>query len=242
MRKVFPSSWPTRLLLVIGCVAVAVAALYHDSHYEVIPPENRPIKSLVDGYVSSDSCRACHQSNYNSWHASFHRTMTQVATPKTLLPNIDDLLLTLDGREYKGERIGDKFFIRKKPVHGEFGSPQEVVLVTGSHTLQVPWLETGEGRTLEQLPFAYIISEKIWAPVNQTFLMPPELKDYYAVGAWNGACMDCHASHRGGRVSSMEIAGTRRSRSSASPAKPATAKGAITSRKIEIRCAASNYT
>ena len=194
MRNVFPNSWPARLLVVVGCAAAAAAALYHDSRYEVIPAENRPIKSLVEGYVSSDSCRACHEGNYRSWHESFHRTMTQVATPKTLLPDMDGLLLTLDGREYKGERSGDKFFIRKKPKGGEFERPQEVVLVTGSHHLQVPWLETGEGRTLEQLPFAYIISEKMWAPVNQTFLMPPEMKDYYAVGAWNGACMDCHVT------------------------------------------------
>ncbi len=185
MRNIFPSSWPARLLLIAACAALAAATLYHDSRYGVIAPENRPIKSLVDGYVSSDSCRACHESNYTSWHASFHRTMTQVATPGTLLPDLDGLLLTLDGREYKGERSGGKFFIRKKPAGGELGRPQEVVLVTGSHNLQVPWLETGEGRTLEQLPFAYIIREKMWAPVNQTFLMPPELK-----GLLRGRCSE----------------------------------------------------
>ena len=48
------------------------------------------------------------------------------------------------------------------------------MLLTGSHTLQILWNETGEGRTLEQFPFAYIIAEKMWAPVTQTFLMPPE--------------------------------------------------------------------
>jgi hypothetical protein len=195
VRKVFPSSSPARLLLLVGATALIAATLYHDSRYEVIPPENRPIKALADGYVSSDSCRSCHQGNYSSWHASFHRTMTQVATPETLLTNMDGLVLTLDGREYKGERSGDKFFIRKKPPGGEYGAAQEVVLVTGSHTLQVPWLDVGQGRTLEQLPFAYIVAEKMWAPVNQTFLMPPQLKDYYAVGAWNGACMDCHVTH-----------------------------------------------
>ena len=194
MWKVFPSSWPARLALVIGGAAVVAGALYRDAQYEVIEPENRPIKSLVDGYVSSDSCRACHQSNYASWHASFHRTMTQVATPAALLGDMDGLVLTHDGREYKSERKGDKFFVRMKPPGGEYGPPQEVVLLTGSHKLQMAWLETEHGRTLEQLPFAYIIAEKMWAPVNHTFLMPPELKDYYPVGAWTGACMDCHVT------------------------------------------------
>jgi Cytochrome c554 and c-prime len=55
-------------------------------------------------------------------------------------------------------------------------------------------LETEQGRTLQQLPFAYIVAEKMWAPVTQTFLIPPNLKEYYSLGAWNGACMDCHVT------------------------------------------------
>jgi Cytochrome c554 and c-prime len=34
----------------------------------------------------------------------------------------------------------------------------------------------------------------MWAPVSETFLIPPELKEYYSLGAWNGACMDCHVT------------------------------------------------
>src|SRR5687767_10698287 len=39
-----------------------------------LPREGRP-----GGYVSSDSCRACHPKEYRSWHDSYHRTMTQYA-------------------------------------------------------------------------------------------------------------------------------------------------------------------
>ncbi len=120
--------------------------------------------------------------------------MTQVVTPATLLGQNEQHELLLDDREYKFERHGDKFFVRNRPLGGEYGSAKQVVLLTGSHTLQIPWLETGEGRTLEQFPFAYIIAEKMWAPVMQTFLLPPELKEYYSIGAWNGACMDCHVT------------------------------------------------
>jgi hypothetical protein len=34
----------------------------------------------------------------------------------------------------------------------------------------------------------------MWAPVTQTFLIPPNLQEYYSLGAWNGACMDCHVT------------------------------------------------
>ena len=114
--------------------------------------------------------------------------------PQSLPPDMDRLELTYNGREYKGERRGDKLFVRMRPEGGSYGEPQQVVLVTGSHNLQILWLETGQGRTLQQFPFGYIVAEKMWAPMNATFLLPPNVKEYYSTGAWNGACMDCHVT------------------------------------------------
>ena len=189
-------SWWHGLFVIATIASASVLTLIslRDFRREAQPPENRPIKSQVDGYVTSNSCRACHIENYASWHASFHRTMTQVATPDTLPAAMGALELAFNGREYKAERRGDKFFVRMRPEGGSYGDPQQVVLVTGSHTLQILWLETGHGRTLQQFPFAYIVAEKMWAPVSETFLIPPDLKEYYSLGAWNGACMDCHVT------------------------------------------------
>jgi hypothetical protein len=164
------------------------------SESEAKQPENRPIQSDTGNYVTSNACRACHPGNYASWHTSFHRTMTQVATPQTLLGATGGAEFSFGGRDYKMEQQGDKLFVRTRSLGRTYGEPQQIVLVTGSHTLQVPWLETHDGRTLEQFPFAYIVAEKIWAPVSQTFLMPPDVKEYYSIGAWNGACMDCHVT------------------------------------------------
>lgn len=102
--------------------------------------------------------------------------------------------LSFDQRDYRLEREGNKVTLRTRRSGGEYGTPRQIVLLTGSHNLQILWSETGNGRTLEQLPFAYIIAEKMWAPVTQTFLMPPDTKEYYSIGAWNGACMDCHVT------------------------------------------------
>ena len=120
--------------------------------------------------------------------------MTQVASAATLPGAANGLELSFNGRDYKMERRGDQFFVRTRPLGGEYSEARQIVLVTGSHNLQIPWLETGQGRTLEQLPFAYIVAEKMWAPVGDTFLIPPELKEYYSIGAWNGSCMDCHVT------------------------------------------------
>src|SRR5438045_3274158 len=83
-------------------------------------------------------------------------------------------------------RSGDKFFLRTRTEGGSYGELQQVVIVTGSHNLQILWLETGQGRTLQQFPFGYIVAEKMWAPVNDTFLLPSNMKEYYSTGAWNG--------------------------------------------------------
>ncbi len=159
----------------IAGAGILTSVSLRDFRTEALPPENRPIQSGIPGYATSSACRACHVENYTSWHGSFHRTMTQVATPTSLPDDMSKLDLTFNGREYKGERRGDKFFIRVRAEDGTYRERQEVVLLTGSHTLQIPWLETGHGRTLQQLAFAYIVAEKMWAPVTQTFLIPPNL-------------------------------------------------------------------
>ena len=160
-------------------------------------PENRPVKSLDAGYVSSDACRSCHPGNYASWHASFHRTMTQVAAPANIAADLAGLQLTYDGVDYRVDREAKAYWVRSKPQGAPaaaYGPPREMVLLTGSHTLQIYWLETGEGRTLVQFPLAYLVAEKKWAPVQQTFLLPPDTGQLYAAGEWNGACMDCHVT------------------------------------------------
>src|SRR5689334_20204451 len=43
---------------------------------KALPREGRP-----GGFVSSDSCQSCHPREYHTWHGSYHRTMTQYASP-----------------------------------------------------------------------------------------------------------------------------------------------------------------
>src|SRR5207244_2131861 len=95
---------------ITGATALTSISL-RDFRRQAQPPENRPIQSKVAGYVTSNACRACHAENYASWQASFHRTMTQLATPHSLPDDMAKFELAFNGREYKGERRGDKFFV-----------------------------------------------------------------------------------------------------------------------------------
>ncbi len=195
LQKLMPASAAARTVVLLAASGTVVffPALALDS----AAPSNRPIKAPTAGYVSSDSCRACHPGNYASWHDSYHRTMTQVANPKNIPAALDGFERSYDGWDYRVELRAGKYFVRKRPQAGaarDWFEPQQMVLLTGSHHLQIFWLETGEGRTLVQFPFAHLVADKIWAPVMQTFLLPPDTRNIYAAGEWNGACMDCHVT------------------------------------------------
>ncbi|MGH9420003.1 MAG: hypothetical protein ACRD3J_08525, partial [Thermoanaerobaculia bacterium] len=75
------------LVLVVVVVACGAAAgLFEAGGRTPIVAEQRityrPVQTPEDGYVSSNTCRACHPSQYETWRGSYHRTMTQVATPE----------------------------------------------------------------------------------------------------------------------------------------------------------------
>src|SRR5450631_4312661 len=102
--------WPAAGASVFAVTVIALAC-WHDSSRGVLQaPPNRPITAQERNYVTSNSCRACHPGNYASWHASFHRTMTQVATATTLILDARDIELSFAGRQYKLERRGDSIF------------------------------------------------------------------------------------------------------------------------------------
>jgi hypothetical protein len=142
----------------------------------------RPVQQHEDGYTSSDTCRSCHPSQFDSWHASFHRTMTQVATPQTAIPNFD------------GQTIAD--------VQGKAEPPErrpridrEVTMITGSHNQQIFWYATGHDRVVGQLPAAYLVQEQRWIPRRMAVLHPPSQQPLSETGHWNSTCIACHATH-----------------------------------------------
>ena len=73
---------PAILILVVSTglgVTLALTASRPTPESEVV---DRPVQVTGDGYVSSDTCRACHPSEYESWHGSYHRTMDPGCHPR----------------------------------------------------------------------------------------------------------------------------------------------------------------
>lgn len=158
------------------------------------------------GFVSSDACRECHRQQYHSWHDSFHRTMTQVASPATVLAPFERVELSSRGRDYALSREDDQYFVTMADPDWEAGAvgngldldrikppivTRPVVMTTGSHHMQGYWIASSIPNMLRQIPWVYLIEERRWVPREDIFLAPSEAGRHLAV--WNDNCLVCHA-------------------------------------------------
>ena len=165
------------------------------------------------GFVSSDTCRSCHPGAYDAWHRSYHRTMTQRATPDAVLASFDDVRLENRGPATRLARRGDEFWADlpdplwfidpspdKPPVPPRIEA--RVVMTTGSHHLQNYWVRRPkEGKlhrdspdtgALVQVPWVWLIDEGRWVPVQDSFLGPARDEPDPPL-VWNTACFGCHS-------------------------------------------------
>ena len=185
--------WPGVVALWLATpVALIWAALSYWQPIASLPvPSDRPIEVDTDGYVGSASCRTCHPHQHRTWHASYHRTMTQVATPETVLADFDNVRLE-DGLSFRVIRRGDQFSVELPYPYEE----RPIVMTTGSHHMQVYWFPPHDGsRYLGVVPFAYLREEDRWLPRRTLFLQPPDLPTEFKLGHWNQGCIECHATN-----------------------------------------------
>ena len=185
---------------------LSAAALHNKT-----PREGRP-----GGFVSSDACRACHPAQYESWHHSFHRTMTQYATPASVRGDFKNVSLQHAGNTYRLNQRGSEFTcemvdpdweyveVLKRRARGEPGPiPAElyalaprvekrVGMLTGSHFMQAYWVPSEHGNMQFSLPFTYVFELARWVPRNDVFLLDPQRP--WVPSVWNVNCIQCHAT------------------------------------------------
>src|SRR4029079_4865522 len=90
------------------------------------------------------------------WHGSYHRTMTQLATPENAMAPFDDTELRGGARSFRLRRRARELFVE---IHDRASQPpvaeKRIVLFTGSHHMQLYWFPSGHGSAPSLLPFAY---------------------------------------------------------------------------------------
>jgi len=190
------------ILAALGLLAVAVRASSRGPRQPTIA-----LRRDASNAVGSGACRSCHPSEYASWHRSFHRTMTQVATPATVLGPWNGVKLEVEGRSVEllqrgaallarlpdpelvaaANRAGNALAAAEAPLVTD-----EVLLVTGSHHQQVFWVGDGHGNELRLLPVSYLIDSHRYVARRDAFLQPPAAPQHAI--RWNSNCIQCHAT------------------------------------------------
>lgn len=127
---------------------------------------NVPKSSGAIGYVGSAACLPCHASEHASFGRTWHRTMTQAASDKTVLAPFER---RPDGVFYEGKRV---------------------VMTTGSHREQAYWTD-GERGDLAILPVVWMVEAQKLLPRREAFVFPPN-EEMPAIH-WGSSCIACHA-------------------------------------------------
>ncbi len=195
------------MILVLACSELAAPRLLISGPPP--QPDDRPIQSIPPRFTSSDACRACHPREYDTWHASFHRTMTQVVTPETVLAPWEGEL-HLRQQRFVLERRGDEFWVEMTDPQweGEGAAPRvwkEIVMSTGSHHAQAYWFPSGDSRILHLFLMVYRIDVGRWVPIDAVFIDPPGVYRKSDVPRWNLVCQRCHSTRCQPRISEEEM-------------------------------------
>jgi predicted CXXCH cytochrome family protein len=158
---------------------------------------------------ASESCQKCHADHYESWHRTYHRTMTREATPENVKGDFNDAVHEYQGLRTRFFRDGDAYVMETidpdwalararagdatdplaPPKHSRF----RVDRLVGSHWLQECLHRQPNGRYI-RLPVLYHVTEQRWVHTNGAFLAP-DTDDFWqkSRGAtWNDTCLYCH--------------------------------------------------
>jgi hypothetical protein len=202
-----PAGHRRRGLVVAGIIVVLVGGAGLSREPPDRLPESLPGPVLERGFATSDRCRACHPEQYRSWHDSYHRTMTQAATPAAVLGDFADVVLRDRSRRYELTRDGDAFIVdmvdplwemqhRGQPFASLPKDPPRtrarVLMTTGSHHLQTYWIRRPDTNGVYyQMPWVWYRGEQRWVPSQDSFLAPPVDRPD-GIQTWNTTCTICH--------------------------------------------------
>ena len=174
------------LAAVAVAVAIACSGLTVGARGEAPrPPQGRPPRSSAPEWVTSAACLPCHPGEHASFARTYHRTMTQDASPRAVLAPLDGAPLAAGGE-------AARLLVREGKVVAETGGEaREVVLLTGSHREQAYWVAGARPGELRLFPFVWVAADRRLVARREAFLLPPEAP--MPEVRWGSSCIACHA-------------------------------------------------
>lgn len=152
-----------------------------------------PIEKRPDGYVGSATCRSCHQDHHRSWHVTFHRTMTQEATARSVQGAFDGRIVEAWGGRVRPVTENGRYFFEYLRPDGSVNHRYEVKRTVGSHRYQQYLTQLPEtGGNYHRLHLLWHNGDRRWVHMNAAFLYSDDQHFGEQVTTWNPNCIFCH--------------------------------------------------
>ena len=175
-------------LLALAATFAAAPAMYRADLGTAFPHRSSP-------WAGSATCQSCHPDHYASWHRTFHRRMTQVATPASVLGAFDGRPVTFAGATMRPVREGNDYLFERLDGSGRVADRQNVAFTVGSRRYQQYVVKARPGAASGnryRVPLLWHIAERRWIHLNGAFLDADGLPFDGHVGLWNQNCIFCH--------------------------------------------------
>jgi len=159
-----------------------------------LTPEPRLWAAGDDEWAGSETCHTCHRGRFSSWHRTYHRTMTQEATPETVQGRFDGRSIDQWGMTVRPVREGDRFFFEYLAPGGDrVVARYPVDRTVGSHRYQQYLMrDTQGGGNFYRLHLLWHNGDQRWVHTNAAFLGPDDQQFDDHVSVWNNNCIFCH--------------------------------------------------
>ena len=177
------------VLAVVAAIIVAAAVGLAGAVRHV----NTPVDQHQTVFVGSETCQQCHGDRHESWYATFHRTMTQEASPASVQGQFDGQSLDYWGLRVRPISDNGRYFFEYASLDtGEILTRMEIERTVGSHRYQQYLTRLPEDGTFVRLHYLWHNGDQRWVHMNAAFLGPDEQPFDNNVAIWNQNCIFCH--------------------------------------------------
>ncbi|HER08676.1 MAG TPA: tetratricopeptide repeat protein [Bacteroides sp.] len=157
-------------------------------------------KELQAEYCGRESCRDCHEKEYNLFLGSDHDMAMDTATAETVLGNFNDVTFTHLGVTSRFYTSGGRYYVHTEGPDGEMDD-FEISHVFAIRPLQ-QYLVAFPGGRYQCLPICWDTRPaeeggQRWFHIYQDERIPPDDLLYWTrvTQNWNYMCAECHSTH-----------------------------------------------
>jgi predicted CXXCH cytochrome family protein len=199
MFRNLPALLPPFLLILTqlaGCGKAPSPESPKNNSPESIAPDEMATQTTNNNatFVKDESCRQCHERQFDLWIGSDHERAMDHATPNSVLGNFDNATFTQFDEHWRFFKEGDAFKVGYRVGEGE-ETVYPVEYTFGVRPLQ-QYLGPFEGGRYQCLPVTWDVEKKQWYHLypDEPLRAGDPLHWTGRLQNWNYMCAECHST------------------------------------------------